>query len=60
MAEEYNLKAYERGLKEIIKPPELEKNDLFVIDEITYQNEKDYLMKILLFTVFVVLLLLVV
>jgi len=58
--EEYNLKKYERGIKEIINPPKLETNDLFIIDEITFQNEKDYLMKILLITIFVVILLMVI
>ena len=60
MAEEYNLKAYERGIKEIVKPPKLDTDDLFVIDEITFQNEKDYLMKILLVTIFVMILLMVI
>lgn len=60
MIEEYNLKKYERGINQIVKPPKLETEDLFIIDEVTFQNEKDYLMKILLVTVIVVILLMVI
>ena len=58
---EYNLTKYERGVKKILGGQNnIRKDDIFVINEVTYQNEKDYLMKIMLITIIIIFLLLVV
>jgi len=54
----YSLKKYQVPIKKIIKPPEVEKENLFAIEEMTYQNEKDFLLKVLLIDIVIILLLL--